>query len=127
VTFREYRMWTVNARGESGERRSAGFDREPDDRACWAPFWQHDGPDRVAGRRRDDHERRRDGRRRRREADDQIIEIGVVGEPTRAVSVDRHRVGNRQNPHPQREAKDNEKPCSHRTGAYAGGRIKSRL
>jgi|SRR5215510_1112679 len=47
------------------------------------------------------------------EADDQIVEIGIVREPARAVGVNRHRVGDRHYPGPPHENDGGEQLGSH--------------
>ena len=83
-------------------------------------FRRSNNGDDVGACRGDDHERRRDCGRRRREAEDQIVEISVVGEPARPIGVDRHRVGDGQNPRQEREADDDAQSSRHGPGAYAG-------
>jgi hypothetical protein len=90
-------------------------------------FRRSNGGDDVEACRGDDHERRRDGGRRRREAEDQIVEIGVVGEPARAIGVDRHCVGDWQNPRQERKADDDAQSTRHGPGAYAGGDVEVHL
>jgi len=80
--------------GRSGERRSATFDGGPDDPTCRTGF-RHDYIDRDRARPGDHDDPWRDGGGRRREVDDQIVEIGIVREPVRAVGVNRHRVSDR--------------------------------